>query len=674
METRKGNFWRPRWQHVWRTALIGLLGMLCASHAFGAAPMARHGEIDLRALETDQGAVAPLSGEWEFYWQQLLTPEDFSADRTPPSASKLHVPQRWSKTTLQDQAGSGRGHATYRLRILPPPEAQALTLQLPEIQEAYALWVDGRMLAQAGTVGVDMASEKVGSPEIRMVTFASHGTPVELVLQTSSHHYSDGGMGSAIRLGAPEVLAKSQMLHWGAGLAVAAALLVMFLYHLALFISRRSNPAPLFLGIYCLLRAINTLCSGTSDWSIWLLFPEADGALIDTLGMACLLGSMPLLQAFFNSLFPAEFPRKWMLVLVVTGMILTGFGAYTDFNSASMLGMAVYMAIVVGYSIFNLIRAWRVKRVGALLLLSGYVLLGLSAVNDFLNGYHIIQSMPMAPIATLAFILCQSFALARWFSMALTSVEKLSGQLELQNTALQDEMAERARLEREIERVSDEERRAISRALHDGLCQELTAARLHCSLLQPSDNAQTARIELGRLSALLGRAVDQAYELSRGLWPVENDTHNLAHALEELAEKARALHRLEISVRCEAACVACSNDKATNIYHIAKEALQNITKHAHAHKVNIVLEGSLATRSLTLQIEDDGIGPNTRKSSPGGLGTRIMAHRASMMGGHLTVSERPGGGTLVRLSIACATGNIQQEEICCPCRPAVEYT
>ena len=75
------------------------------------------------------------------------------------------------------------------------------------------------------------------------------------------------------------------------------------------------------------------------------------------------------------------------------------------------------------------------------------------------------------------------WALAQRFSNAFTEVELLSLDLEDKNAELKTEMDERSRLEQEIIKVSEEERRSLSHGLHDGLCQQLAVARLRCSVL-----------------------------------------------------------------------------------------------------------------------------------------------------------------------------------------------
>jgi signal transduction histidine kinase len=278
-----------------------------------------------------------------------------------------------------------------------------------------------------------------------------------------------------------------------------------------------------------------------------------------------------------------------------------------------------------------------------------------------LTDTQMIRSVFLIPVGMFVFVLFQSFALARRFTMAFSSVEVLSDKLEEQNEILQADMAEHIRLEHEIELVAEKERRAISRELHDGLCQQLTAARLHCSVLRRENKGRNKAVSgIEEMAGLLHGAVDHAYELSRGLWPVEHEERDLVSSLEGLVGKLRSSQPLEVSISCELACEHCHNANASPIFYIVREALQNVCKHASATRVQIVLDCRSVAQTLILRIEDDGVGRIDKQSSSGGLGLRIMAHRARSIGGELTIADRPGGGTVVSLAVPCAIPDCPQ--------------
>ena len=172
---------------------------------------------------------------------------------------------------------------------------------------------------------------------------------------------------------------------------------------------------------------------------------------------------------------------------------------------------------LIGCYVVLLTICFRRGHTGSLFLLIGSIVIGLVAINDIFCHIGMINSIFLIQEGTFAFALSQAFALAQRFSNAFTKVEFLSKDLEDKNAALETEMEERNRLEQEIIKVSEEERRCLSHDLHDGLCQHLAVARLRCSVLALEPGMEPEALSnLTDLSALLNESVSLAYDLSRG--------------------------------------------------------------------------------------------------------------------------------------------------------------
>ena len=220
---------------------------------------------------------------------------------------------------------------------------------------------------------------------------------------------------------------------------------------------------------------------------------------------------------------------------------------------------------------------------------------------------------------------------------------------------LQREMEERRRLEREIARVSDEERRNLGQDVHDGVCQELTGALLRCQALkQRLERGQNLAAEdLGALSSLLEEAIDEAYAVAKGLWPLDPDEGALSPALRALAKRTQASTGVHCRFVASGDVTVPDPTTAQHLYRIAQEALSNASRHANARHILVELQRS--NDELVLRVGDDGTGmPHEFPSE--GMGLSTMAYRAQVMEGDLTVGPGPDGGT----SVVCRvprTGN-----------------
>lgn len=622
-----------------------------------AAPLARQGIIDLSNLDMMRFDPVRLDGEWEFYWNQLLSPEDFRGAHLPAVTAFLALPGAWNGFKFNDEKLGGKGFATFRLQILPGSGKRELALHLDDVNSAYRLWANGKLLVESGVVGKD-ASEEIPNQSIQQPRLYIGDQPIELVLQISNHHYREGGVVSSIKLGPADKLEAAQLRAWGLALFCIGSLMVMGIYHIVLFWFRRKNITPLYFGIYCLLWMAYSFTSNSNGWVVHLFLGNIPVRFLNRIDLFCFVISVPVGYSFLRTLYPKEFSRRlqyavWGLasVFVVMGLAVSTMSFTTAIPTYYLVSI-----VMILYSIAMLSRAMHRGREGASFILSGFIVLGLAGINDMLYDLQLIRSVYLTHIGMFVFVLFQAVALSLRFSNAFSAVEQLSGELSEKNLALEEEIAERTRLEREIVNVSEDERRRISHDLHDGLCQQLTGARLHFSVLERKlAGAGRQQPEMTEVSSLLEESVNHAYDLSRGLWPVEHDPHGFSPSLEELTRRLAESSGIAIKFSQERGCVNCSNSDVTQLFRIAQEAIANSVKHARASRIDVTLNCQ-DRNSVFLAVHDNGVGrsaASVASGTTGGLGMGIMLHRARIIGGMLSVSDAAGGGTLVTCTVPC---------------------
>ena len=211
---------------------------------------------------------------------------------------------------------------------------------------------------------------------------------------------------------------------------------------------------------------------------------------------------------------------------------------------------------------------------------------------------------------------------------------------------LEAESADRQRLEAAIVRIGEEERRRLGAELHDGLCQHLTAALLNCSAMENERKADgLPDAALTRLRVALSDAIGMAYDVAKGLCPMDVDPDSLLPALERLCRETRERHGIDCRLRADCDLAIRNPELALHLYRIAREAVANAVKHAKGSQISIALE--LAAGELVLQVTDDGRGAVLGMAPETGLGLSIMKHRAKLIGGTLQVTGGPNGGMQV---------------------------
>jgi len=210
------------------------------------------------------------------------------------------------------------------------------------------------------------------------------------------------------------------------------------------------------------------------------------------------------------------------------------------------------------------------------------------------------------------------------------------------------DISRRKQLEREVLAISERERRAFSRELHDSLGQQLSGIAYLSNVLRDRlrEHGCPEAAEAARMSKLLQQAIGETRRLSRGLSPVRPEPEGLGIALNELAAHTRDVFGIRCCFRPPEAVLVPDNDSANHLYRIAQEAVNNAAKHAHARRIGISLRQ--AGGKVTLAITDDGVGVGPLSPRREGLGLRIMQYRAGLSQGELSVLPKRGGGTVIK--------------------------
>jgi signal transduction histidine kinase len=264
---------------------------------------------------------------------------------------------------------------------------------------------------------------------------------------------------------------------------------------------------------------------------------------------------------------------------------------------------------------------------------------------DIAAGAH--YANPLIP-GWNAVIALGTYLVLVWLLSSLIALQReMEERVRQRTAALTEEIAERVRLERVVLEISERERRSIGHDLHDGLSQHLTGTALVAQALQsrlaaraPEDAADAAKVV-----ALVEDGIEQTRSLARGLLLAEIERDGLVPALRGLATSLSAQYRVACDYAGEAEMVLNEGGTATHLYRIAEEATRNAARHGRPGEVRLRLTRHPGL--LELEIRDNGAGLPPAAGRGQGLGLRIMAHRASIIGGTLAVEPAAGGGTVV---------------------------
>ena len=204
---------------------------------------------------------------------------------------------------------------------------------------------------------------------------------------------------------------------------------------------------------------------------------------------------------------------------------------------------------------------------------------------------------------------------------------------------------------RRIVTAQEDERARIARDLHDQLGQQLTALRL--TLQRQGERDRTQEVEQ---ALILTQQIDRDLDfLSWQLRPAVLDDVGLGAALPLFVKEWSAHYRILAEYQAGKYPEGkLGRDAELVFYRVAQEALNNVVKHAHASRVDVLLEARDGI--VVMVVEDDGVGFDAadRTTREKGIGIVGMQERASLIGATLDVESRSGDGTSVYLRMRVA--------------------
>jgi two-component system CheB/CheR fusion protein len=193
------------------------------------------------------------------------------------------------------------------------------------------------------------------------------------------------------------------------------------------------------------------------------------------------------------------------------------------------------------------------------------------------------------------------------------------------------------------------EQQDLVHTLHDSLGQQFTGLGMLAASLKRRldatdiDAAQTAQ----QIAGIAQDSLERVRQLARGLFQGDIDGDSFLKALEELAAMTRSMHNIGCRVEGDAPLTIHTARVATQLYRIVQEAITNAVRHANARQITIRAQVNAGTTTLT--VTDDGVGFDHRMPNEGGMGLRIMRHRAASIGAVLSVGAGVDGGTVVKV-------------------------
>jgi PAS domain S-box-containing protein len=215
-------------------------------------------------------------------------------------------------------------------------------------------------------------------------------------------------------------------------------------------------------------------------------------------------------------------------------------------------------------------------------------------------------------------------------------------------------------LSHQILHAQEEERKRISRELHDEIAQTLVGINVHLAALtrEAGDSPRGLRQKIARTQRLVEKSVDVVHVFARELRPAALDDLGLVPALHAFMKeftKRTGIH-IHFTTFTSRRIKQLNNATRTVFYRVAQEALTNVARHAQASVVEVNFEK--LPNAICLRIKDDGKSFQAKQVMQSKRNTRLgligMRERLEMVGGKFSVESAPGKGTTIQAQIPFA--------------------
>ncbi|MDP3176999.1 MAG: diguanylate cyclase, partial [Spirochaetaceae bacterium] len=311
-----------------------------------------------------------------------------------------------------------------------------------ELVTAFELDANGVTIARAGRPALEKRDAIAGS-FTGVVGVPLSPRELDLVVRVSNFEYREGGMWRAFILGSEDDLLADKRIEDGLTLFFFGATFATAVVFFLIFRYRRRDLDNLYFASFVLTIALRTLVSG--DFLLAAIFPSLPFDALIRLFYLSAFALFPLGVLFFGSLFPEEITirmRKWICIpFCVLGLSLV---APLPLLTRSIFVLyPLQIGSLVPLIVFGLGRAALRRRPGSLSMLVTSILLGVAAIIDMMSTSLLFRVANLLYPALAVFIFVQAAVVARRFSDAFDSVERLSGELSRSNDGLDRLVRER---------------------------------------------------------------------------------------------------------------------------------------------------------------------------------------------------------------------------------------
>jgi sensor histidine kinase YesM len=375
-------------------------------------PEASKGVLDLTGWSFERDGKLSLDGEWQFYWNKLLTPDDFQ-NEPAINTSYIKVPGYWNEINNQNSMITGDGYSTYRLIIHSNEDLKDVSIKIGAIFSAYKMWIGSKEVLHCGIVGSNANASKPGM-EALISSYEEEklvSKDIQIVIQASNFIGGKGGILNSIYIGTPKQIQTLRENNLMKENYISAITIFMGLFYTLLFFIRKKEKYTLYLGLLCILIFLRGLFLG--ELSIYSWFSGYNPEIFFKISFLILSLSLVILVMYYDKMFPFEIQPLLKNIIIIIDVIFNVLALCFPYR---IIYWMVYCFEIFGLSIFVILITVTVKVIikkveGYMVITLGLIIMFLSAINDTLSDLHILNGFLSITNGIFIYLLLQAVLL-----------------------------------------------------------------------------------------------------------------------------------------------------------------------------------------------------------------------------------------------------------------------
>ncbi len=439
-----------RWQRVFLVSLCICISVVIV----GEGLMAIRG---VPLPDDRQSLPISFTGQWQFYWGQLLSPTDFvNTSGVAHQGGTIAVPSSWAGQVLGPAVNGGQslpsfGVATYRKQVVIPADkvGSYMMLMLEGVGSAYRIWVNGTLVGGLGTVsaGANSADSYTEVPQIylNLINITPKTQQLDIIVQVSNYSFRESGIFGDVQIDQPYATMIHVFNHYMLqDLLLIGVFIVLGLYHVMIYLLNRHDSELLWLAGACFSVALRAIL--LNKLLIHAIFPDVPWTLLMHMQYfmkyIVLFTYIQLIYTLYRQDLNERIHKFWIVICFIAAIYVVSvppsmFTLTFNIQTVIIVVLLSYYLGMVGYYLLQR------HDEGVQLHLFGILFMMVAVIHDFYLYTNKLQSVQMMPYAMLTTLLTQAIVISYRYTQFQQRNFQRAYDLQENNRYLEEKVIER---------------------------------------------------------------------------------------------------------------------------------------------------------------------------------------------------------------------------------------